>query len=55
VLSFLRLVMFQGGFVLILPAVFGIGGIWITMAVANLASAAVSVAVMAAMRNRYGY
>ena len=55
VLSFLRLVVFQGGFVLILPAVFGIGGIWITMAVANLASAAVSVAAMAVMRNKYGY
>ena len=55
VLSFLRLVVFQGGFVLILPAIFGINGIWITMAVANLASAVTALAAMAVMRTKYGY
>jgi len=55
VLSFLRLVVFQAGFVLLLPALFGIDGIWITMAVANLMSAITSLACMAVYRKKYNY
>lgn len=55
VLSFLRLVVFQGGFVMILPALFGIGGIWITMAVANLFSAVTALIFMAMYREKYHY
>ena len=55
VLSIMRLVVFQAGFVLLLPAVFGIGGIWITMAVANLMSAITSMIFMAAYRKKYNY
>ncbi|MBQ8604226.1 MAG: MATE family efflux transporter [Oscillospiraceae bacterium] len=55
VLSFLRLVVYQAGFVMILPALFGIGGIWITMAVANRCSAVTAVVFMALYREKYHY
>ena len=55
VLSFLRLVVYQAGFVMILPVLFGIEGIWITMAVANFCSAVTAMIFMAAYRNRYQY
>ena len=50
VLSFLRLVVYQGGFVMLLPAVFGINGIWNTMTVANTCSAVTALIFIAAYR-----
>lgn len=55
VLSFLRLVVYQAGFVLILPVIFGIEGIWVTMAVANLCSAITALIFMAVYRKKYHY
>ena len=55
VLSFLRLVVYQAGFVMVLPALFGIEGIWITMAVANLCSAVTAMIFMAIYRKKYNY
>lgn len=55
VLSFLRLVVYQGGFVMLLPAVFGINGIWSTMTVANTCSAITALIFIAVYRKKYNY
>lgn len=55
VLSFLRLVVYQSGYVLILPLFLGVDGIWITLAVANLFSAVTSLFFIARNRKRYEY
>ncbi len=55
VLSFLRLIVFQAGCVIILPMLWGINGIWITMFVANTMSAISALIFMAVYRKRYNY
>ena len=55
VISFLRTCVFQVGAVLILPLIFQLDGIWLSIIFAELASAAVTTAFLAAKRKRYGY
>ncbi len=55
VISFLRTLVFQIGAVMLLPLIFGIDGIWMSIVVAELTATAVSVIFIAAMRKRYNY
>lgn len=54
-ISFLRALVFQTVAVLILPLLFGIDGIWMSMIVAELAAAAVSILFLARKRKVYQY
>lgn len=55
VLALLRTLVFECGSVLILPAVLGIGGIWISIIVAESASLAITAIFMLTFGKRYGY
>lgn len=54
-ISFLRTLIFQMLSVLILPAIFGLDGIWWAVAVAELAAFIVSVIFIFAKKNKYHY
>ncbi len=54
-ISFLRTLVFQVGWVLVLPALFGLEGIWWAMVAAEVCACAVSAAFLAAKRKKYGY
>lgn len=55
VISFLRTLVFQIAAVILLPLVFELDGIWISIVVAELAAAALSVAFILARKNKYHY
>ncbi|MBQ4109770.1 MAG: MATE family efflux transporter [Clostridia bacterium] len=55
VISFLRTLVFQVGAVLILPLIWEIDGIWISVVAAELMAFAVSAAFVVAMRKKYKY
>lgn len=55
ILSVMRTVVFQIIMVLILPRFFGIDGIWLSLPVAELASALLSVVMLLCFGTRYGY
>lgn len=55
VISFLRTLVFQIGAVMILPLIFEIDGIWLSIVVAEFIAAAVSIAFIVGMRRRYKY
>ena len=55
VISFLRTLVFQISAVLILPELLKLDGVWLSIIVAELASAAVTVAFMIAKRKKYNY
>ena len=54
-ISFLRTLVFQMAAVLILPLVWGIDGIWISIVAAELMAAAVTVLFLIGMRGKYRY
>lgn len=54
-ISFLRTLVFQVAAVIILPMIFDIDGIWISVAAAEFVAAAVTVAFLAGKRKKYGY
>lgn len=54
-LSFLRLFVFQIGCILILPRIFGLSGIWASIAVAEVLAAVPAAVCLFACRNKYGY
>lgn len=54
-IAFLRTLVFECGAVIILPLVLGINGIWLSVSVAELCAAVLTVAFMVGLRNRYGY
>lgn len=54
-ISFLRTLLFQAAAVLILPLLWGIDGIWMSMIVAELAAAAVSLLFLAGKKKKYQY
>ena len=54
-ISFLRTLVFQIGAVLLLPLLFGIDGIWLSLVVAELMAAALVVFFLFVYRKRYGY
>lgn len=54
-IAFLRTLVFECGAVLILPLIWGIDGIWLSVSIAELCAAIIAVTFMIALRNRYGY
>ena len=54
-IAFLRSLVFEAGFVLLLPLVFGMDGIWISTAAAELVAAARALTLMAVFRKKYHY
>lgn len=54
-IAFLRTLVFECGAVLILPLIWGINGIWLSVSVAELCAAIIAITFMIALRNRYGY
>lgn len=54
-ISFLRTLVFQVAAVLILPLIFDIDGIWISVAAAELVAALVTAAFLLGKRKKYGY
>lgn len=54
-ISFLRTLLFQIAVVLVLPAIFGINGIWLAVVVAELLALLVTVTFFAAKKNQYHY
>ena len=55
IISFLRTVVFQTAAILLLPLVWGVDGIWISVVVAELAATAVSFLFLLLLRKKYGY
>lgn len=55
VISFLRTIVFEVAAILILPAIFGLKGIWCAITVAEFASLLISAGAFAVMRKRYEY
>ena len=54
-ISFMRTLVFQIIAVLVLPLIWGIDGIWISIVVAELMAAIVTAIFIAAKRKKYGY
>ncbi len=54
-ISFLRTLVFQVAVVLVLPALFGIDGIWLAVTVAELLALAVTTAFLVGKRKKYHY
>ena len=54
-IAFLRTLVFQIAAVMLLPLVWGVDGIWISVAVAELAACALGIAFIIAKRKKYGY
>ena len=55
IISFLRTLVFQISAVLLLPLIWEIDGVWISVVAAELAAAVLTVAFLAGMRKKYGY
>ena len=55
ILSFARSLVFQIGFIILVPAIFGVEGIWWASSATELCALIVSVAFFAANKKRYGY
>lgn len=54
-ISFLRTLVFQTGAILLFPILFGIDGIWISIVVAEIVAALVTVGFWIKHRHKYGY
>lgn len=55
IISFLRTLVFQAAAVLILPAFWGIDGVWISIVVAEAMATVLSAAFLVGKRNKYHY
>lgn len=55
IISFSRTLIFETGSVLLIPIVFGINGIWLSIVVAELAALTLSTIMLLVHRRRYGY
>ena len=53
--SFIRTVVFQVLFVLVLPVLFGLRGVWFSIVTAEFLAMLVSLFLVLRYRNRYGY
>jgi len=53
--SFLRVLVFQMGAVLLLPMIFDVDGIWMSVAIAELIAAVISITFIASLRKKYRY
>ena len=54
-ISFLRTLVFEVAFVMLLPFVFGLDGVWVSWPAAEVVSLAVTTAFMVALGRNYGY
>ena len=54
-ISFLRVLVFQMGAVLLLPMFFDVDGIWMSVAIAELIAAVISITFIATLRKKYRY
>lgn len=54
-ISFMRTLVFQIAAVFLCPLIWGIDGIWVSIVVAEILAAAVSIAFLAAYKRKYGY
>ena len=54
-ISFLRTLVLQVAAVLLLPAVWGVDGIWLSIVAAELLAAVITFCFLAAQRNKYQY
>lgn len=54
-ISFLRVLVFQVSMVLTLPLLLGVDGIWLSIPIAEVLSAAVTALFLLKKRNKYGY
>ncbi len=54
-ISFLRTLLFQAGAVLLLPLIWGLDGIWVSIVVAEVLALVMSVVFIMAKRKKYGY
>ncbi|MCI8367319.1 MAG: MATE family efflux transporter [Eggerthellaceae bacterium] len=55
VIAFMRTLVFECGAVIILPLIWGIDGIWLSVSVGELAAAVLAVGFLVALRNKYGF
>ena len=55
IISFLRTLVFQIAAVLLLPLIWEIDGVWLSVVAAELAAAALTEAFLAGLRKKYGY
>ena len=55
IISFLRLLVFQCGCVLLLPLLWGIAGVWLAGTAADLLALIVTFSFFLGMRKKYGY
>lgn len=53
--AFARTMIFELGAVFLLPALFGVDGIWLSVSVAELFAFAMSIILILSFRKRYGY
>lgn len=54
-ISFLRTLLFQAGAVLLLPMIWGLDGIWVSIVVAEVLAVVMSAVFIMAKRKKYGY
>lgn len=54
-ISFMRTLVFQIGAVLLLPLIFGLTGIWLSIVVADVAAAATAIVFLIIKKKKYGY
>ena len=54
-ISFTRTLLLRGGLVLVMPLLFGVDGVWWSVAAAELLGAVLSVVLLIVMRRRYHY
>ncbi|MDE6764523.1 MAG: MATE family efflux transporter, partial [Oscillospiraceae bacterium] len=54
-ISFLRTLVFQTAAVIVLPLIWGIDGVWVSSAAAELTAAVITVAFIFAKRKKYRY
>lgn len=55
IISFLRTLLFQIGAVLLLPLIWGIDGVWVSIVVADAMAVVVALVFLIAKRKKYGY
>ena len=54
-IAFTRTLLLRGGLVLVMPLLFGVDGVWWSVAAAELLGAVLSAALLILMRRRYHY
>lgn len=55
IIAFMRTLVFECGAVILLPMIWGINGIWLSVSVGELAAAILAVGFLVALRKRYGF